>query len=178
VPSCLPSRRHPGSAFALLLALGACGADEAPLKYDENAAPAAEAIPKAGVTFRCTPTRVYAGEGPIRCAEGQRVHLAGIAAREIDGRCRANQPCPDATPEAAKAALVRLVSGKAGAPPADATRYVEVSGSALSCISTGWAGGRRVGAWCVSPTSGDLSCAMVAGGTVLPWPAYWQDHRC
>jgi hypothetical protein len=163
--------------FAALLALAACGGGEGPEKYDRDAAPAADAIPKAGVKFRCTPTRVYEGDGPLWCAEGQRVHLAGIAAREVDGRCRANQPCPDATPEAARAALVRLVSG-AGGDPAAGKRYVAVKGTALSCTSTGWAGGRRVGGWCASPTAGDLSCAMVKSATVLPWPAYWQDHRC
>ena len=168
-------------ALAALLALAGCGAEEK-LKYDATAAPAAEAIPAEGVTFRCTPVRVQAGDGPLRCAEGQRVKLAGIAVREVDGRCRANQPCPDAPPEAARAALVKLVSGSVAAPPAlssaGKTRYDRVSGPPLSCTSTGWAGGSRVGAWCVSPVAGDLSCAMVASGTALPWPAYWRSHGC
>lgn len=38
-----------------------------------------------GHQFNCTPTRVWDGGGPIWCAEGPRVRLAGIAAREIDG---------------------------------------------------------------------------------------------
>ncbi|TFI57347.1 hypothetical protein E2493_15850 [Sphingomonas parva] len=139
-------------------------------------------MPAAGTVFRCTPTRVYAGDGPIWCAEGQRVHLFGIAARETDESCRANQPCPTAPARAAKAELVRLVSGpgpESGAKAAaGSARYIPVRGPALSCTSTGWSGGRRVGAWCASPTSGDLSCAMVASGTVLPWPATWRNHRC
>jgi len=33
-------------------------------------------------------------------------------------------------------------------------------------------------AWCVSPRSGDLSCAMVRGGWALRWDRYWRNHRC
>lgn len=56
----------------------------------------------AGHSFTCTPTRVWDGDGPIWCAEGQRIRLAGIAAREIDGSCasvslvRAPRPRPRA----------------------------------------------------------------------------------
>jgi len=48
-----------------------------------------------GQTFACTPTAVYDGDGPIGCAEGPRIRVAGIAAREMDGTCRTNQPCPE-----------------------------------------------------------------------------------
>src|SRR3546814_11542766 len=59
----------------------------------------------AGQTFLCTPTRVWDGDGPVWCAEGPRIRLAGIAARESDGTCRSNQPCPDAPAQAARDAL-------------------------------------------------------------------------
>lgn len=39
----------------------------------------------AGQTFTCTPTRVWDGDGPVWCAEGPRLRIAGIAAREMDG---------------------------------------------------------------------------------------------
>ncbi len=42
----------------------------------------------AGARFSCTPIKVYDGDGPIWCAEGLRVRLAGIAAREMSGECR------------------------------------------------------------------------------------------
>lgn len=42
----------------------------------------------AGVSFSCTPIAVWDGDGPIWCAEGPRIRLAGVAAREIDGSCR------------------------------------------------------------------------------------------
>jgi endonuclease YncB( thermonuclease family) len=38
----------------------------------------------SGQHFTCTPTRVWDGHGPIWCAEGPRIRLAGIAASEID----------------------------------------------------------------------------------------------
>jgi endonuclease YncB( thermonuclease family) len=44
----------------------------------------------AGQTFACTPVAVYDGDGPVWCAEGPRIRLAGIAAREMDGTCRSN----------------------------------------------------------------------------------------
>lgn len=34
-----------------------------------------------GTSFTCTPTRVWDGDGPIWCAEGPKIRLAGIAAR-------------------------------------------------------------------------------------------------
>jgi endonuclease YncB( thermonuclease family) len=48
----------------------------------------------AGKSFKCTPVAVWDGDGPIWCAEGPRIRISGVAAREIDGTCRANQPCP------------------------------------------------------------------------------------
>lgn len=38
-----------------------------------------------GEAFECTPVAVWDGDGPIWCAEGPRLRLAGIAARELDG---------------------------------------------------------------------------------------------
>lgn len=43
----------------------------------------------AGLAFSCTPVAVYDGDGPIWCAEGPRIRLTAIAAREMDGTCRA-----------------------------------------------------------------------------------------
>jgi hypothetical protein len=40
------------------------------------------------------------------------------------------------------------------------------------------AGGNRTAAWCVTSRGVDLSCAMVATGTVLSWERYWKGHRC
>lgn len=136
---------------------------------------AAVAIIPAGETFTCTPIRVWDGDGPVWCAEGPRIRLSGIAARESDGTCRSNQPCPDASAEASRDALVRLV----GVPTGRSRQgHVLVRGTAMRCVSAGNGVGSRTSAWCVSPRGGDLSCAMVNQRMALRWQRYWRDHRC
>ena len=135
----------------------------------------AAAIVPSGQIFTCTPTRVWDGDGPVWCAEGPRVRLSGIAAREMDGSCKTGHPCPAADPRVSRDALVRLV----GAPIGVAREgHIIVSGPAMSCRSDGGAGGDRTAAFCVSPGSGDLSCQMVAGKWAAIWPRYWRKHRC
>ncbi|QNE33016.1 hypothetical protein F1C10_14545 [Sphingomonas sp. NBWT7] len=135
---------------------------------------AATTVP-AGKTFRCTPTRVWDGDGPLWCAEGPRIRLSGIAARETDDTCRSNQPCPSASAQAARGALVNLVGTPIGR---SREGHVLVRGPTLTCQSLGNGKGIRTAAWCSSPRVGDLSCAMVATGTVLRWKRYWRRHRC
>lgn len=129
----------------------------------------------AGTTFTCTPMRVWDGDGPIWCAEGPKVRLAGIAAREMDGTCRPGHPCPTATATAARDRLVRLLGGSTGRSPEG---HALVRGPALQCASTGSAGGSRTAAWCTAPQLGDLSCAMLGTGTVARWDRYWRGRRC
>lgn len=128
-----------------------------------------------GQAFSCTPDRVWDGDGPVWCAEGARVRLAGVAAREMDGSCRTGQPCPKASAEDARDTLVNLIGHPIGRAPEG---HILVSGPTMRCISEGGAGGNRTAAWCVSPKSGDLSCALLASGTVLRWDRYWGRHRC
>ena len=128
-----------------------------------------------GERFECTPTHVWDGDGPIWCEEGPRVRVSGIAAREMDGTCRSNHPCPSATAEEAKIALANLVGDRVGISEHG---HILVRGPTMQCTSTGSAGGNRTGAWCVSPRGGDLSCAMVESGYALRWERYWGDHRC
>jgi endonuclease YncB( thermonuclease family) len=132
------------------------------------------AIP-AGQSFSCTPTRVWDGDGPIWCEEGPRVRLAGIAAREMDGTCRDNQPCPRASAEQSRDALANLLGKPIGQ---SREGHILVKGDKLACRSEGGAGGNRTAAWCVSPTHGDLSCAMVKTGYALRWDRYWRRNRC
>ena len=133
------------------------------------------AIIASGQTFICTPTRVWDGDGPIWCAEGPHVRLSGIAAREMDGTCRTNQPCPSASAEMSRDALVRIFGGTRGR---SSTGHIIVAGPRLTCRSEGSAGGTRTAAWCSLPGGRDLSCAMVATSTVLKWDRYWQRHVC
>lgn len=129
----------------------------------------------AGTTFVCTPIRVWDGDGPIWCAEGPKVRLAGIAAREMDGSCRPGHPCPDAPAKAARDRLVALLGGGRGTAREG---HVLVNGPRLTCSAVGSAGGERTAAWCSAPSVGDLSCAMVRSGTALPWARYWRGRSC
>lgn len=130
---------------------------------------AASMIVPAGARFTCTPVAVWDGDGPIWCAEGPRIRLAGIAAREIDGSCRKGHPCPGESGRAARDHLVQLLGGARGTRRTD---HVVVRGPVLTCRSNGAARGTRTGAFCRSATTGDLSCAMVRSGYALAWARY------
>ena len=129
----------------------------------------------AGSTFTCTPTAVWDGDGPVWCAEGPKVRIAGVAAREMDGTCKSNQPCPVISAIAARDRLVRLLGGAKGSLP---TGHVVVRSATMTCVSEGSAGGSRTAAWCRSPIVGDLSCAVARSGGAVRWQRYWRDHRC
>ena len=135
----------------------------------------AVAVVPADEEFTCTPTRVWDGDGPIWCAEGPRIRLAGIAAREIDGSCRSNQPCPTASSAEARDALVKMIGTPTGR---SLEGHVLATGPAMRCVSVGNGVGVRTAAWCVSPLAGDVSCAMVKGGWALMWDIYWRNHSC
>lgn len=132
-------------------------------------------IVPSGQSFDCTPTAVWDGDGPIWCAEGPHVRLSGIAAREMDGTCSPGHPCAAADPRAARDHLVGLVGKRIGTR---STGHVAVVGPTMRCRSAGGAGGNRTAAFCVSPQSGDISCAMVRDGYAARWDRYWRGHRC
>lgn len=129
----------------------------------------------AGLAFACTPVAVWDGDGPIWCAEGPRVRLAGIAAREHDGSCRRGQPCPTASAERSRDRLVQLLGA-----PIGTTRdgHVTVVGPALACKSLGPDVHGRTVAWCRSADAGDLSCALVKDKVALRWRRYSGEQVC
>lgn len=133
-----------------------------------------ETVP-AGLEFRCTPTAVWDGDGPIWCAEGPKIRIAGVAARELDGTCRPGHPCPAATAVDARDRLVALLGGGRGKL---STGHIIVRSVPMTCRSDGSAGGSRTAAWCTSPAFGDLSCAVVRAGGAVRWPRYWRERRC
>ena len=109
------------------------------------------------------------------CAEGPKLRLAGIAAREMDGSCRRGQPCPRASAQAARDALVQLLGGPRGRKP---DGHVLVRAPALSCRSTGDAHYGRTGALCTLADGRGLSCVMLASKTVSRWARYARGLRC
>lgn len=131
-------------------------------------------IVASGTTFDCTPIRVWDGDGPIWCAEGPRIRLTGVAAREIDGSCRRGHPCPSASGPAARDALVRLI----GKPVGRAREgHVLVEGPTMTCQSEGSGKGSRTSAWCWSGRM-SVNCAMVHGGWAVRWVRYDPQNRC
>lgn len=132
----------------------------------------AASIVASGVSFTCTPVRVWDGDGPIWCAEGPKIRLSGIAAREIDGSCKPGHPCPRADGKAARDALIRLIGKPVGR---SREGHVLVSAKPLRCASHGSGKGERTAALCSTASGLDLSCAMVRGGFALRWAQY--DRR-
>ena len=127
-------------------------------QIDDRAAPVillALQIVAAGTTFTCTPTHVWDGDGPVWCREGPRIRLSGIAAREADGTCRPNQPCPRASAEAARDTLVALIGRPTGR---SRQGHILVTGPPLTCASEGDGVGSRTAAWCRTAGGVDLSC--------------------
>lgn len=120
--------------------------------------------PGETVNFTCTVEGVYDGDGPVYCSERDtegrkiKIRLSGLAAREIDESCNANQPCPDASGEDAKAELQRLAQGRV-----------------LQCRREGKSYERTVAS--CSNGDDDLSCAMIRSGKALRWPQYDPDGR-
>lgn len=128
----------------------------------------------AAVAFACTPMAVWDGDGPIWCAEGPRVRLAAIAAREHDETCRLRQPCPRTSGAAARDNLVRLLGGPRGRRR---DGHVIVAGPRLSCRAIGQSHQRAV-AWCALPGGRDLSCEQVRAGVALRWRRYGGAAVC
>lgn len=109
--------------------------------------------------FTCTVTGVHDGDGPIYCAEGPKIRLAAIAARELDETCNPGHPCPVASGVAAKQELTRLAQGQR-----------------LRCEATGTSYS-RVTAWCWRPDGIQLNCAMVRSGLALRWAKFDRERR-
>jgi endonuclease YncB( thermonuclease family) len=92
--------------IGLALLATSCGRGQA----EQSRQYPAGAIVPAGELFDCHAIMLWDGDGPFLCAEGPRIRLSGVAAREMDGTCRGNQPCPAASAEAARDYLEAILS--------------------------------------------------------------------
>jgi endonuclease YncB( thermonuclease family) len=106
------------------------------------------------IAFTCDAVLVWDGGGPITCADGRRIRLAGINTREIDGTCRKCHPCDRVLGTVARDALAPLLGGSRGTT---ADGHIRVS-ARLSCNVTGFSYG-RVTAFCRNTRGTDLSYA-------------------
>ncbi|RYG88922.1 MAG: hypothetical protein EON59_02885 [Alphaproteobacteria bacterium] len=137
----------------------------------------------AGLSFVCTPVAVWDGDGPIWCAEGPKIRLHGIAAREVkrlgghvvDAGCMPGHPCPATSGVVARDKLVQLLGGARGVL---ATGHIRVAGLTLTCRAFGSAKGSRTAALCTAPGVGDLSCRLVRAGVVMRWRQYGGAEVC
>lgn len=103
--------------------------------------------------FSCQVSSITDGD-TLRCADGTRVRLHAVAARESDETCRSGHPCPSASAAAATAKLAELADGQT-----------------LRCDRTGSSYERAV-AICWNEADVEINCAMVESGTALVWPRY------
>lgn len=108
--------------------------------------------------FMCDVRSVHDGD-TFRCADGRRIRLNAINARELDGSCGTGHPCPRGSAEAARDVLTRAALGQR-----------------LSCVSTGSSYSRTT-AWCARDDGVDLSCFMVRSGMAAVWSRYDPTGR-
>jgi endonuclease YncB( thermonuclease family) len=95
----------------------------------------------------------------LRCADGTRIRIAAINARERDGSCIPNAPCPAMRHERAQPIVARMVMGQT-----------------LKCRPVGTSY-RRAVADCSLPNGRNLSCAIVATGAAAWWAGYARRYR-
>lgn len=107
-------------------------------------------------SFSCRVVSVHDGDG-LRCADGTRVRLHAVAARETDGTCSPGHPCPAASAESARLALVRLAAN-----------------DTITCDRIGQSY-ERVTAICRNSRGIEINCAMVQSGTTLLWPRFNRE---
>jgi endonuclease YncB( thermonuclease family) len=115
-------------------------------------------------TFSCTVTRVHDGDGPLWCAEGPNVRIAGIQAPDFESaepcrRRRAEYVCSDAAARASQRKVSALVLRRRLTCQALEPSY------------------NRIVARCRLPDGRDLSCAVLAAGAATRWDRYWQRYH-
>ncbi|MEJ7934466.1 hypothetical protein WG907_09385 [Sphingobium sp. AN558] len=111
----------------------------------------------ADAGFSCPVAAITDGD-TLRCADGTRVRLHAVAARESDETCSVGHPCPDASGAAATAQLAALAEGQT-----------------LQCYPTGTSYD-RVTAICRNQSDVEVNCAMVRTGTALIWPRFNRER--
>ena len=103
--------------------------------------------------FLCDVSSITDGD-TLRCADGTRIRLHAVAARESDETCKSGHPCPSASAASATAMLSQLASGQT-----------------LQCEQTGTSY-NRVTAICWNQQNTEINCAMVNSGTTVVWPRF------
>ncbi len=118
--------------------------------------------------FFCTVTRVHDGDGPLWCAEGPKVRIAGVQAPDF----RSAEPC--------RQHRASYVCSDRAARASQRTVSALVLRRRLTCqaIEPSYA---RIVARCRLPDGRDLSCAVIMAGAAARWDRYWRRYgmgRC
>lgn len=118
----------------------------------------------APTVFICQVVSVHDGDGPIRCASGVKIRVAGIQAPDYECAepCRERHPgyvCSDRLADRSRAIVTRMVLKRT-----------------LTCQPVGKSYSRVV-ARCRFPDGRDLSCAILAAGAASRWDSYWRRYR-
>lgn len=116
------------------------------------------------ILFLCVVLSVHDGDGPIRCATGEKIRVAGIQAPDFERAepCRLSRPgyvCDDARAQRSQRIAANMLVGRT-----------------LSCRSVDKSWGRTV-AICALPGGRDLSCALIAAGAAVRWDSYWRRYK-
>lgn len=118
----------------------------------------------SGSAFTCTVTRVHDGDGPLWCAEGPKVRIAGVQAPDFRSaepcrQRRAGYVCSDARARASQRIVSALVLHRRLTCQALEPSY------------------NRIVARCRLPDGSDLSCAVLAAGAGTRWGRYWRRYN-
>lgn len=118
----------------------------------------------AAASFLCLVTRVHDGDGPLWCANGVRVRVAGVQAPDFENavpcrRGRAAYVCSNVKAERSRRVVERLTLNR--------TMICQTVGKSY----------KRVVARCTLTDGRSLSCAMIAAGAATRWESYWRQYR-
>ncbi|WP_152997853.1 thermonuclease family protein [Sphingomonas sp. WG] len=114
--------------------------------------------------FTCTVTRVHDGDGPLWCAEGPKVRIAGVQAPDFASATpcrqgRAEYVCSDVRARASQRTVSALVLRRRLTCQALEPSY------------------NRIVARCRLPDGRDLACAITASGAATRWDRYWRRYH-
>ncbi|QNE31175.1 hypothetical protein F1C10_03960 [Sphingomonas sp. NBWT7] len=114
--------------------------------------------------FVCQVVKVHDGDGPLWCANGRKVRVAGVQAPDYENaepcrRRKAAYVCDDAEARASQRIAARLTLNKR-----------------LTCqpVDRSYT---RVVARCTLPDGRSLTCALLAAGAATRWDSYWRRYK-
>lgn len=121
----------------------------------------------AAAPFTCEVVRVHDGDGPLWCATGQKVRVAGIQAPDFESA----EPCR----RPARARRAYRCDDRAAARAQQIVERLTLR-QRLTCRAVDMSYGRVV-ARCTLPDGRSLSCAAIAAGAAVRWDRYWRQYH-